>query len=296
MPCGYLWTFKATEFTSSSRPYCAVRSTLKNCAPSRRQWKISSAMEREATQRTAHSFYTVLLSHLRQPLQTLAGMGRGGKPFSIRNWILGLDPRQALILRQSQRLPELSAAMVRVALKISADAAADRMARSRQKTPIWFFLDEVAQIGNATAVPRLAAIGREGQIRLVILVQSLAQLRAAFGVDGCAHLLDNLTTKILGRMPPGEGQNRVVQLAGERKVAYWEPKSGGTGQTERLTTTIPVVEPGFVGTELGLKNTGASGRAVVRALLVGQGEDVALLEWPVGTTQPIRPGFVAREV
>lgn len=247
---------------------------------------------REATQKTAMSFYLVLLSNVLQPLRALSGMGGRGRPLSIRRWMSGREPRRSLIVRQSQRLPELSASMARLVLKLAADAAADRAAGANPE-PVWFFLDELPQIGKTAAVPRLAAIGRSAGARLVVSIQSLSQLTDIYGENAASHLLDNLTTKIIGRIPEGRTSEEVASWVGDRTVSYWD-KTGHSGegkaQAEKVTIDIAVVSPALLTTELGLKQS-LSGRPVVRALILGQ-RDIALLDWPVGTFRNRRPSQV----
>lgn len=251
---------------------------------------------REATQKTAMSFYLVVLSNVLQPLRALASMGRNGRALSIRRWMAGKDPRKALIVRQSQRLPDLSANMARLILKMAADAAADRAA-AVNPTPVWFFLDELPQIGKTAAVPRLAAIGRSAGARLVVSIQSLSQLRDNYGENAATHLLDNLSTKIIGRIPEGRTCEEVVGWIGDRTISYWNTTgrtTEGQQRAEKVTAGVAVVTPTLLTTELGLK-PGIHGQPVVRALVLGQ-RDVALLEWPVGTFRTRRPPQVWNRV
>jgi hypothetical protein len=157
-------------------------------------------------------------------------------------------------------------------------------------------LDELPQIGKTPAVPRLAAIGRSADIRLVVTVQSPAQLREIYGAEGCQHLLDNLTTKVVGRVSAGKTASEISEhWIGRRSVEYWEqsaPDGNGVIRSERKTDDVPAVESDFLSDELGLCNS-AAGLPVVRALVVGHG-DACLLEWPVGLWRNLRPSTVAR--
>ena len=188
-----------------------------------------------------------------------------------------------LILRQSQRLPELSAVMIRIALKVIADTIAAPTTTADQ-TPTWLFLDELPQIGHSATIPRLAAIGRSAGVRMVAAIQSPAQLREIYGIDGSQQILDNLTTKIVGRVASGSTASDIAtQWIGYRTVSWWEEQgvgSDGKPRLERQTKDIPVVEPQFLTDELGLTAM-LSMRRTIRALVVGHA-DVALLTWSVG--------------
>src|SRR5690606_9489202 len=116
-------------------------------------------------------------------------------------------------------------------LKFMADAVSDRTAGAAD-APVWLMLDELPQIGKSPAVLRLAAIGRSAGVRLVATVQSPAQLREIYGAEGTQHLLDNLTTKIVGRVAAGRTAAEIAgHWIGQRTVEWWErPASSGSGQ------------------------------------------------------------------
>lgn len=250
----------------------------------------------DETRKQAMSFYLVLIANALPVVSACARMGSPKGPgLSFRRWVMAANAPQVLILRQSQRNPELSATIARLGLKFVADAAADRTAQVAPD-PVWLMLDELPQIGRTPAVPRLAAIGRSAGIRLVLTVQSPAQLREIYGAEGCQHLLDNLTTKIVGRTSSGKSASEVSEhWIGKRTVEYWERgerDANGTIRSERRTTDIPVVEPQLLSDGLGFGSTVSCG-PVVRALVLGHG-DVCLLEWPVGLWRDRRPSMVAK--
>ena len=250
----------------------------------------------EETRKQAMSFYLVLIANALPVVSACARMGTANGPgFSFRAWVSAKSASQVMILRQSQRYPELSATIARLGLKFVADAAADRTADADPK-PVWLMLDELPQIGKAPAVPRLAAIGRSAGIRLVVTVQSPAQLREIYGNDGSQHLLDNLTTKIVGRIASGRTASEIVEhWIGKRTVEYWEQSArgeNGRAEGERKTQDILAVEPEFLSDQLGL-GVGATGASVVRALVIGHG-DICRLEWPVGLWPDRRPSIVPR--
>lgn len=250
----------------------------------------------DATRKQAMSFYLVLIANALPVVSACARMGAAkGLGISFRQWVAAGNAPQVLILRQSQRYPELSATIARLGLKFVADAAADRTAEAAP-APVWLMLDELPQIGRTPAVPRLAAIGRSAGIRLVVTVQSPAQLREIYGAEGCQHLLDNLTTKIVGRTTSGKTASEISEhWIGTRSVEFWEqsaPDGNGAIRSERKTDDVPVVDAGFLADELGLSNS-VAGAPVVRALVVGHG-DVCLLEWPVGLWRDRRPSTVAK--
>lgn len=249
----------------------------------------------DETRKQAMSFYLVMLAGAAQTVEAFAAMGDAGpETFSIRRWFEGKDPRQAVILRQSQRSPALSATLVRLMLKVAADTAAEYAAEAAP-APTWFFLDEVAQIGKTEAVPRLAAIGRSAGIRMVAAVQSPSQLREIYGPDGSQALLDNFTTKIVGRVAAGATADEISEKwIGTRKAEWWETvgeDETGRSKTEKKTGDVPVVDSQFLTDELGFASD-FTGNPTVKAIVLGH-RDVGLLKWPVGIW-PIRRDSVVR--
>lgn len=249
-------------------------------------------VEKEESRRQAMSFYLVLTANAGQMAKAFAAMGRSSSSgVSIRQWACGKGVSN-LILRQARRQPELSSAMCRIVLKIVADHAGTNSTEGADDSAsTWLFLDELPQIGRSAAVPRLAAIGRSLGVRLVAAIQSPAQLKEIYGHDGAQHLLDNLTTKIVGRTAAGGTAAEIASTwVGNRTVSWREeaaPGPNGKSRFEQRMQEIPVVEPAFLADELGL-SAGSGSRASVRALVCGHG-DVALLSWPVGRWKRRRP-------
>lgn len=253
---------------------------------------------RDETRKQAMSFYLVLLANALPVVSACARMGSSKGPgFSFRQWIGHDKAPQVLILRQSQHHPELSATIARIGLKFVADAAAGRTADAAPK-PVWLMLDELPQLGKTSAVPRLAAIGRSAGIRLVVTLQSPAQMREIYGAEGAQHLLDNLTTKIIGRITTGKTATDIAEnWIGKRTVEYWEQSARGAHGSpggERRIADILTVDPGFLVGELGL-TASLTGTPFVRALVIGHG-DVCLLDWPVGLWPDRRPAQVMRPI
>lgn len=249
-------------------------------------------VEQEETRRQAMSFYFVLIANAARMARAFALMGgTSGKGVSIRQWASGKGCSN-LILKQSRRQPELSASLCRIVLKIVADQAGSVSGGdTKNRMATWLFLDEFPQLGHSPAVQRLAAIGRSLGIRIVAAIQSPAQLREIYGPDGALHLLDNLTTKIIGRVAGGSTASEIsASWIGNRTVSWHEdtgPEPNGRMRMERRTQEIPVVDPAFLSNNLGL-SAPPFGKPRICALVTGHG-DVAILVWPVGRWTERRP-------
>lgn len=260
-------------------------------------------VEQDQTQRQAMSFYFVLAANAGQMAKAFVAMGgacRSGRKspgVSIRRWALGAGSAN-LILRQSRRQPELSASMSRIVLKIVADNAGSvSPAKGNNPPATWLFLDELPQLGRSPAILRLAAIGRSLGIRIVAAIQSPAQFKEIYGVDGAQHLLDNMTTKIVGRVASGSTASEISSSwIGNRTVSWMEETgqdANGRPRSERKTQEIPVVDPQFLSNDLGL--TSRSDKSPrIRALVMGHG-NIAMLSWPVGLWNTRRPADVPRQ-
>jgi hypothetical protein len=209
---------------------------------------------------------------------------------------LGQDHRRVIILRQSQVAPETTASIARIVLKLVTDNVLSTNKARKSRGPVWFYLDELPQLGKVASVTRLATIGRSFGARLVVTVQSPAQLRDTYGADGAQTLLDNLNTKIVTRLAPGATAEEVSSTwIGQRTVEWWEDvmDAQGHSHSQRATKDIPVVSPELLSGDLGLTWT-MSGQAVIRALVTGHG-DVCRVEWPVNHWPTRRPATVAPE-
>jgi len=295
---GKVWSWRQLDHILS-KPVAELFAFLKESDP------VAAALidvEQDETRRQAMSFYYVLAANAARMSGAFAAMGAasGGKAVgdgvSIRRWASGKGSA-SLILRQSRRQPELSAAMCRIVLKIVADQAGSSASADGTAPPAtWLFLDELPQIGRTPAVPRLAAIGRSLGVRIVAAIQSPAQIKEIYGTDGAQHLIDNMTTKIVGRVASGATASEIsASWIGSRTVS-WTEETGhgpdGRPRFERKTQEIAIADPDILANDLGLSSP-SGGKPWIRALVLGHG-DVAMLTWPVGRWKVRRPADVPR--
>ena len=295
---GKVWSWRQLDHILS-KPVAELFAFLKESDP------VAAALidvEQDETRRQAMSFYYVLAANAARMAGAFAGMGAAsdgkvaGNGVSIRRWASGKGSA-SLILRQSRRQPELSAAMCRIVLKIVADQTGSApSADGAAPAATWLFLDELPQIGRTPAVPRLAAIGRSLGVRIVAAIQSPAQLKEIYGADGAQHLIDNMTTKIVGRVASGATASEIsASWIGSRTVSWMEETGQGADsrpRCERRTQEIAIADPEVLANDLGLSSS-SGGKPQIRALVIGHG-DVAMLNWPVGRWRVLRPAEVPR--
>lgn len=250
---------------------------------------------KDETRKQAMSFWLVAVANALPLISACARVGeRGSKRLSIRRWIAGDGP-QILILRQSQRYPKQSAALIRIILRIVTNAVAQRAADANPP-PVWLAVDELKQIGRTPDIPRLLEIGRSASVRILGAVQSPAQLTDLYGSEEAKTMLDNLGTKIIGRIAPGATATKIAEeWIGKRTVAWSEEVArnmDGTGRFERKMHDEAVVPVEHLSKELGLGHD-ARGSTFIRALVIGHG-NVAQLQWPVGRWPIRRPATVPK--
>lgn len=295
---GKVWSWRQLDHILS-KPVAELFAFLKESDP------VAAALidvEQDETRRQAMSFYYVLAANAARMAGAFAAMGAAsdakavGAGVSIRRWASGKGSA-SMILRQSRRQPELSAAMCRIVLKIVADQAGSAPSTDgAAPAATWLFLDELPQIGRSPAVPRLAAIGRSLGVRIVAAIQSPAQLKEIYGADGAQHLIDNMTTKVIGRVASGATASEISKSWIGSRTVSWTEETGhgpdGRPRFERRTQEIAVADPDILANDLGL-SLASGGKPRIRALVLGHG-DVALLAWPVGRWKVRRPADVPR--
>jgi type IV secretory pathway TraG/TraD family ATPase VirD4 len=101
-------------------------------------------------------------------------------------------------------------------------AAKERAARSatrRLTPPLGLFLDECANIAPLPSLPQLVTDGAGQGITTMIVLQSLGQARARWGVNGTAALWDGCTAKIvLGGLADTSDLEMVSRMCGDVDV------------------------------------------------------------------------------
>lgn len=246
----------------------------------------------DASEAQARSFFLVVRANAAPIIASWARMERKAKTrLSVRDWARGNGP-PSLLIKLSLRYPQVSRKIGALLVTACANVVAER-AGDRRPPPFWLVLDEAAQLEKTEALPRLAALGRSGGVRLVVAVQTPAQLRHIYGQEQAQALMDNLNTRIIGRMPGGPSADeirdrwigsRVVEVPSTH-VTY--DANGNKQLGPPATERHPVVSTEYLSASLGV-GVDHRGRPVVRALVVGHG-DVAELEWPIGLWQERRP-------
>jgi hypothetical protein len=203
----------------------------------------------------------------------------GAWKLSLRRWAgSGNGGRNPIVLHYDLQRRERSGALVRLALRVLSGVLLGREVRDGVDSDTWVFLDEIARLGRCEPLADLASLGRSRGVRIVMTVQSPAQLVEAYGAPGAEALRENFATQLICAMPPGDNAQRVAkEWIGDRVVR--EPSNQvATGDKPR-EWTLPALSREEISGELGLKYD-LWGRPRIRAAVLSDG-DVAVLDWPL---------------
>jgi hypothetical protein len=150
------------------------------------------------------------------------------------------DPTGFLVERGTLYIVGSSGAQLSVAPLITAlieDLAeralsiAARSAHGRLDPPLALFLDEAANIAPLASLPNLLSAGGGSGICTLVVLQSLAQARARWGVDRADAIWDASTVRVvLGGLGHADDLTRISRLAGEidEEVDSQSRGAGGT--------------------------------------------------------------------
>jgi len=176
----------------------------------------------------------------------------GGTPFSIRNWIRKGQGSLWFTYRSDQiaSLRELISSWM--GLAISETLA---LQESKQRR-IWFYLDELGALGKINALyDALTRIRKQGG-RVVIGVQSIAQISAIYGKDTASAIIENCDNKIILRCNPSEGGGTAKfasDLIGDREI-YSKDRSismqRGKGELSHSISERKTIERAVLPSEL----------------------------------------------
>ena len=242
--------------------------------------------------RTTQSVLSTFQAHM-HVVATLADAWRananGG--FSISDWLLKPAPFRPVILQHDGRYPELSNAWIGGVLALLASAiGSPSLAESRERR-IWIFADEFPQLPRLGHFSTFLDLGRSKGVITVIGAQDIAQLRATYGHERADAWVGMIGTKIITRINAGRGAEEASALIGDQEIERIERSETVVGGRSSVTTMRRreirrVVTASEIATRLGPRRDG------IRALLLGQGDDVLELSVPYVTLPQRRPGHV----
>ena len=219
-----------------------------------------------------------LAAHVTATVRRFAAMEKAGAwKLSLRRWAGSAKGRRnPIVLHHDLQRRERSGALVQLVLRIVSGVLLGQEVRDGLDSDTWIFLDEIARLGRCEPLADLASLGRSRGIRLVMTVQSPAQLVDAYGAPGAEALRENFATQVICAMPPGDNAQRVAKdWIGDRVVR--EPSNQVAIGEKAQEWTLPALSREEISGELGLKYD-LWGRPRIRAAVLSNG-DVAVLDW-----------------
>ncbi|AOV17828.1 hypothetical protein BJI67_12890 [Acidihalobacter aeolianus] len=167
----------------------------------------------------------------------------GADAWSIRRWIEGGSGWLWLPYRDSQRAA--MAPLISAWLGEVVSAILD-LEPSRERR-IWLVLDEVALLGKVQALSDALTNGRKYGLRAVLGLQSVAQLRQAYGREGATVLLSCLSSQLILRSPDPETADTMSRALGEHQISREHSSHGPSGSS---TSEHVVIERAVLPSEL----------------------------------------------
>lgn len=151
------------------------------------------------------------------------------------------------------------------------------------KRRVWFFLDEIAQMGKVPSVTNALVTLRSKGVRVLFALQSVAQLEQTFDRHVLSIWAGSCATKLLCSLGSEQDQQFGHKLLGKRDVErYTHQTTQSSGVVSRSGSWQRHEEDVMKPTELGYQV--APDAKGVKALIISRGKDIAsLLRWPYYT-------------
>lgn len=97
--------------------------------------------------------------------------------------------------------------------------------------PVFFFLDEFANIGVINGIDKYLATIRSRKMSISLGIQSINQLKQRYGQETSGTILDNLKTKLILPGSAYETANYYSQLIGSEEISTYSSSKQGKGDS-----------------------------------------------------------------
>lgn len=257
------------------------------------------------TSKTTASFLSNFAAAIEPVIDLGVAQNTEGKPegkvaqWSVRRWLSDANTLKTAIIGYSttnKRLSECFAAAI-------VELATRQILEMPDVTPatrrVWFFLDEVPQMGKVPSITQALETGQSKGLRLVLGIQSVAQLRSVYGKD-TATIWESLTaTKLLVQINGAEDQKWASELLGEREIERFsssqqkQTTQGNAGHSDTYQhVREPVLLPVQFASDLGPYKSPLS-RGV--HCLVLHGDVAAVVQQPFWDKKKVRSSVSAAD-
>lgn len=243
--------------------------------------------------RTTMGFLVQVATSLRQVINLgVAARDLNENPsWAVRNWLDGNSPAVAVIgFRDSAR--SLSQAWGASLIEQVVRQVSDMPDAHPHERRIWLIIDEAPRIGKVPSITDALTTARSKGVRVILGIQSMAQVREVYGRETATTWSGVMTTKVICQTTAPEDQKWCADLLGEREVERYQHQlsqqyssdQGGQHSASWQRVREPVLLPASFGQELRVRKTGP------RALLMSAGE-TAILDWPFPTLTKHRVAY-----
>ena len=214
---------------------------------------------------------------------------RDNAEWSVRSWLAGRQPPVAVLgFRDSAR--SLSQAFASSLIEQTVRQVSDMPDAAPDQRRIWLVIDEAPRVGKVPSITDALATARSKGLRVVLGIQSTAQIRETYTRDTATTWAGQTATKIICQTTAPDDQEWCAKLLGDREVDRFQHqvatqtgRDGGQHNQSWQRVREPVLMPAAFGRDLKV----IKGRGP-RALLMAGGE-AAILQWPFPTLQTHRP-------
>lgn len=251
--------------------------------------------EAVAASRTTMGFLVQVATSLRQVINlgvAARDLNTTKNPaWAVRSWLAGEVPPVAVIgFRDSARA--LSQAWGASIIEQVVRQVSDMPDAHPHERRIWLIVDEAPRIGKVPSITDALTTARSKGVRVVLGIQSLAQIREVYARETATTWAGQTATKIICQTTAPEDQKWCCDLLGEREVERYQHQlsqqyssdQGGQHSASWQRVREPVLLPASFGQELRVLKTGP------RALLMSAGE-AAVLDWPFPTLTKHRVAY-----
>ena len=160
-----------------------------------------------------------------------------GEPFSIRRWVQEGQGRLWLPYQAAQvpALRTVLASWISIAMIETLNLRAD------ESRKLWFVIDEADQLGRISALDLCLTKGRKYGARVVLGLQSIAQLQQHYGAAISKVINEQCGNRLILRCDTSEGGGTAQfasDLIGEREVAWEEETVSTSGHGAQRSTSV----------------------------------------------------------
>lgn len=172
---------------------------------------------------------------------------------SLRRFLTEQREGRTLILQRSGRFETLADGWISAFVSMAGRTIGSRDMPVGDRSPLWFVIDEFAQLPRIPNIEKLWSVGRDRGVRAVLATQNQAQVSRTYGHEFVSDLEAQLKTKLIGSLGTGETARRIAEGLGEVIVRTRKPTAGPNGTTrwELDRQPYPCVHPADFETEFG---------------------------------------------